>query len=51
VNNSLEDVFCHQTKKFIKKEWKNIKVGDIVMVKNERPFPADLILLSRQMQK
>jgi len=47
VNNSFEDVFCKTAKKFVKKEWKNIRVGDIVMVQNEKPFPADLLLLAR----
>ena len=27
-------------------EWKRVKVGEIVKVKNEEFFPADLILLS-----
>ena len=31
---------------FEQRRWKEIVVGDIVRVKDEKPFPADLILLS-----
>jgi phospholipid-transporting ATPase len=46
VNNSLGEVFCYNSMKFVTKEWKNIKVGEIVRVKNDKSFPADLVLLS-----
>jgi P-type E1-E2 ATPase len=31
--------------KFVDKKWKDVKVGDIVEVKSDEPFPCDLILL------
>lgn len=46
VNGSVAEVFCYNSKKFVAKEWKNIKVGDIVKVWNDKSFPADLVLLS-----
>lgn len=32
--------------RFIAVKWKNVVVGDIVLIKNGDPFPADLLLLS-----
>ncbi len=50
VNQSKVEVFCYKEGKFVDKEWKNIQVGDVVKVKNDKPFPADLILISRQVK-
>ena len=33
-------------KEWVKTMWLDIKVGDLVKVKNKEPFPADLVLLS-----
>jgi len=34
------------TKKyFVEDKWRNLKVGDVVMVKSDEYFPADLILI------
>lgn len=46
VNNTFAEVFNHSSNKFEAKKWKEISVGDIIKVINEKPFPADLILLS-----
>ena len=46
VNSSVGEVFCYNSKRFVPKEWKSIKVGDIVRVWNDKSFPADLVLLS-----
>ena len=32
--------------KFIPRKWEEIHVGDICRVQNEKPFPADLVLLA-----
>jgi len=45
VNSSECEVLDSQGD-FVKKQWKEIKVGNIVRVKSEKFFPADLILLS-----
>lgn len=33
-------------KSFDDVEWQNVAVGDVVLVRNNEPFPADLLLLS-----
>ena len=45
-NNSKILVFDKNKNEFIKKKWKEVKLGDIVKVLNDEPFPADLLLLN-----
>ncbi|CAA6665564.1 unnamed protein product [Spirodela intermedia] len=45
VNNRKVKV-CREDQAFHQTEWKNIQVGDIVMVERDEFFPADLLLLS-----
>ena len=45
-NGATTEVYDHSTRKFIEIKWKDISVGDILRVKDQKPFPADLILLS-----
>ena len=45
-NNSLCQVYNKQTNTFSYKKWKDIVLGDIVKVENNRAFPADLLLLN-----
>ena len=45
VNNSMVEVLSPQGR-WEKKAWKEVVVGDIVKVDNDRFFPADLVILS-----
>jgi len=38
------------TDSFISKKWKDIKVGNIVMIQRDEYFPADLILVNSSEQ-
>jgi magnesium-transporting ATPase (P-type) len=40
VNNRAVDVFDHQENKFITKVWKDVRVGDIIIVSKDQYFPA-----------
>lgn len=46
LNNTKVYVLDPNSKEFVLKKWIHVKVGDIVKVTNEDPFPADLLLLS-----
>lgn len=46
LNNTRVAVLDPHTGTFEDKKWVSVKVGDIVRVNNEQPFPADLLLLS-----
>lgn len=46
VNGAETEVFDWQQKSFQKIKWKDICVGDVLRIKGETYFPADLILLS-----
>ena len=45
-NGALTEIYQHKTKSFVETQWKDISVGDILRIKDGKPFPADLILLS-----
>ena len=45
-NNSKCLVYNNLSQDFIPKKWSQIKLGDIIKVKNNEQFPADLLLLS-----
>ena len=45
-NNSLTLVYDSLSENFVTKKWAEIKLGDIIKVRNNEQFPADLILLS-----
>ena len=45
-NDSLCQVYNKQTGTYVAKRWKDIMLGDIVKVENNRAFPADLLLLN-----
>ena len=45
-NNSKCLVYNTLSQDFIPKKWSQIKLGDIIKVKNNEQFPADLLLLS-----
>lgn len=45
-NGALTEIYNHKTKTFEETQWKDISVGDILRIKDGKPFPADLILLS-----
>ena len=44
-NNNEILIYNQNTKSFIRDAWKNIKLGDIIKVKNENQFPCDIIFL------
>lgn len=46
VNNKEALVMSKETGEFVKRRWKKIKTGDIVEVKKDQDFPADLLLIS-----
>ncbi|KAG7895399.1 hypothetical protein KL906_004270 [Ogataea polymorpha] len=46
LNRSKIEVLDIKTGQYVMKKWINVRVGDIVKVNSEEPFPADLILLS-----
>ena len=45
-NNSECLVYDNLSQDFIYKKWSQVKLGDIIKVRNNEQFPADLILLS-----
>ncbi|ODQ63622.1 aminophospholipid translocase that maintains membrane lipid asymmetry in post-golgi secre [Nadsonia fulvescens var. elongata DSM 6958] len=46
LNSSKAEVLSPSTGEWITKKWIKVAVGDIVRVKSENPFPADLVLLA-----
>ena len=44
-NNNEILIYNQSTESFIQDVWKNIKLGDIIKVKNENQFPCDIIFL------
>jgi len=44
-NNSNCLVYDNLSQDFISKKWSQVKLGEIIKVRNNEPFPADLILL------
>ena len=44
-NNNEILIYNQTTKSFIRDTWKNIKLGDIIKIKNENQFPCDIIFL------
>ena len=44
-NNTETLIYDKISKTFIKDKWENIKLGDIILVKNNEQFPCDLIFL------
>ena len=45
-NNSECFIFNASSNEFEQKKWRDIKLGDIIKVRNNQLFPADLLLLS-----
>jgi len=45
VNNSSCRVYSNAEGKFVKKFWKDLRVGDIVHLSNNEQIPADILLL------
>ena len=45
-NENATEVFSRESGKFETKEWRLVQVGDIVRVKDNKFFPADVVLLS-----
>lgn len=45
-NGALTEIYHHKSKTYVETQWKDISVGDILRIKDGKPFPADLILLS-----
>ena len=50
-NNKITLVYNKEKNDFIKKKWRDIKLGEIVKINNDEPFPADLLLLNSSDQK
>ena len=46
VNSAETEVYDHEAKKFVKTQWKDIGIGDILRITDGKFFPADLILIS-----
>lgn len=46
VNGTETEIFDRQSCSIVKKNWKDIAVGDIVLVKQDSFFPSDLVLIS-----
>ena len=44
-NNNQTLIYNKDTKKFYRDVWENIKLGDIIKVKNNQQFPCDLLFL------
>ena len=49
-NNTETLIYDRISKTFIKDKWENIKLGDIILVKNNEQFPCDLIFLESSME-
>ena len=45
-NEASTNLFSRQANGFIGQLWKDIEVGDIVQVRDEQSFPADMIIIS-----
>ena len=45
-NNAFVEVFKKSEDNFFMKQWKKIKVGDVVRVKEDCYFPADMIIIN-----
>lgn len=46
INHSTTQVFKRQLNKFVKTKWKDIRVGDLVYMKKNQFFPADMLLFT-----
>lgn len=45
VNNQVTRKFSHRVKDFQQCWWRDLKMGDIIQVKQEEEFPADVLIL------
>jgi len=45
LNNRTSKVFKQARNKFFKKKWQDLKMGQLLKVKKDHEFPADLVLL------
>ena len=45
-NQNTTDIFNREEGKFESKEWREVQVGDIVKVKDNQFFPADVVVLN-----
>ena len=50
-NNKITLVYNKEKNDFIEKKWRDIKLGEIVKINNDEPFPADLLLLKSSDKK
>lgn len=46
VNNRSAQVLDPVSGHLVRKRWRDLRVGDVVKVTKDHPFPADLLLLS-----
>ncbi len=46
VNNRDVMVFDGPQNKFVQRQWKDVRVGDIITVNKDEYFPADLLFLT-----
>lgn len=45
INNSKTTIFNYETNKFQQVAWKDVKQGDIIQIKKDESFPADILFL------
>ena len=51
INNRMVEVLNAQTRQFEQRRWKDLQPGEIVMVKKDEFFPADLLFLSSETEE
>lgn len=51
VNNAKARVLDYDTKSFVEKKWRDIKLGDIIRVAKDETFPCDMLCLSSRKEK
>jgi magnesium-transporting ATPase (P-type) len=51
INNRMVAVLNSQTHQFEQRRWKDLQPGEIVMVKRDEFFPADLLFLSSETEE
>ncbi|KAG2495688.1 hypothetical protein HYH03_006288 [Edaphochlamys debaryana] len=51
INNRQVQVLDPEQSEYVEKSWKDVKVGDIVVVTKDQQFPADLLFLTSETEE
>ncbi len=51
INNRAVEVLDTASGTYVTRMWKDVRVGDVVLIKKDQQFPADLLFLSSETEE